>query len=113
MFIDNPILFGDFLKMGADKADRMYEELNDFTKLKTILNDVSLFDFYLLQTFFSLMVLLGLIDSTPLICCNFDIMFKQGVSKKFHRTYIANYFTFVPHQMAKLVFVMRSCFSVL
>ena len=42
MFIDNPILFGDFLKMGADKADKMYEELNDFAKLKTILNDVSM-----------------------------------------------------------------------
>ena len=41
MFIENPILFGDFLKMGADKADKMYEELNDFVKLKTILNDVS------------------------------------------------------------------------
>ena len=42
MFIDNPILFGDFLKMGADKADKMYEELNDFAKLRTILNDVSI-----------------------------------------------------------------------
>ena len=45
MFIDNPILFGDFLKMGADKADKMYEELNDFAKLKTILNDVSVSTF--------------------------------------------------------------------
>ena len=41
MFIENPILFGDFLKMGADKADKMYEELNDPVKLRTILNDVS------------------------------------------------------------------------
>ena len=52
MFIDNPILFGDFLKMGADKADRMYEELNDFGKLKTILNDVSVFDRYPLTVWF-------------------------------------------------------------
>ena len=46
MFIDNPILFGDFLKMGADKADKMYEELNDPVKLRTILNDVSLMQFF-------------------------------------------------------------------
>ena len=36
-----PIIFGDFMKMGADPADRMYEDLTDLNKLKNVLNDVS------------------------------------------------------------------------
>lgn len=38
----NPIIFGDFMKMGADAADRMYEDLTDMNKLKNVLNDVRL-----------------------------------------------------------------------
>lgn len=38
----HPIIFGDFMKMGADAADRMYEDLTDMNKLKNVLNDVSL-----------------------------------------------------------------------
>ena len=36
-----PIIFGDFMKMGADPADRMYEDLTDINKLENVLNDVS------------------------------------------------------------------------
>jgi len=35
-----PIVFGDFMKMGADASDRIYEDLTDLNKLKNILNDV-------------------------------------------------------------------------
>uniref|UniRef100_A0A1I8GGQ9 DHC_N2 domain-containing protein n=1 Tax=Macrostomum lignano TaxID=282301 RepID=A0A1I8GGQ9_9PLAT len=38
-FITKPILFGDFMKMGAEKADRLYEELTDVNKVKQILGD--------------------------------------------------------------------------
>ena len=38
-----PILFGDFMKMGADPSDRIYEELADISKVKNLLADVSLF----------------------------------------------------------------------
>ncbi|XP_046331899.2 dynein axonemal heavy chain 6-like [Haliotis rufescens] len=38
-FITHPIIFGNFMKMGANADDKMYEELNDFTKLKNVLQD--------------------------------------------------------------------------
>lgn len=41
-FETSPILFGDFMKMGADPADRIYEELVDISKVKNLLADVSL-----------------------------------------------------------------------
>lgn len=37
----NPIIFGDYIKVGADKADRVYEVLSDIAKVKTALGDVS------------------------------------------------------------------------
>ena len=40
-FISHPIIFGDFIKMGAAPADKMYEELSDLTKLQNVLQDVS------------------------------------------------------------------------
>jgi hypothetical protein len=40
LFETKPILFGDFMKMGAEPSDRMYEELTDMNKLQNILNDV-------------------------------------------------------------------------
>jgi len=39
-FETNPILFGDFMKMGAEPADRIYEELVDISKVKALLADV-------------------------------------------------------------------------
>ncbi|XP_028414460.1 dynein heavy chain 6, axonemal-like [Dendronephthya gigantea] len=39
LFETKPILFGDFMKMGAEPSDRMYEELTDMNKLQNILND--------------------------------------------------------------------------
>jgi len=39
-FVTHPILFGDFMKIGAEKSDRVYEELNNLEKLKTVLTDV-------------------------------------------------------------------------
>ncbi|XP_015279206.1 PREDICTED: dynein heavy chain 6, axonemal [Gekko japonicus] len=38
-FASKPILFGDFLKVGLDKAERVYEELTDMQKLTSILQD--------------------------------------------------------------------------
>ncbi|KAJ8313399.1 hypothetical protein KUTeg_009027 [Tegillarca granosa] len=38
-FVTNPIIFGDFIKPGAEKADRIYEELSDLKKLKSVLSD--------------------------------------------------------------------------
>ncbi|XP_015770017.1 PREDICTED: dynein heavy chain 6, axonemal-like [Acropora digitifera] len=38
-FETTPILFGDFMKMGADPGDRIYEDLVDITKVKTLLAD--------------------------------------------------------------------------
>jgi hypothetical protein len=37
----DPIVFGDYLKVGADKADRFYEELTNRDKIKVSLRDVS------------------------------------------------------------------------
>jgi len=36
----NPIIFGDFIKVGAAREDRVYEELNNIDKVKISLNDV-------------------------------------------------------------------------
>ncbi|XP_059155726.1 dynein axonemal heavy chain 6-like isoform X2 [Physella acuta] len=38
-FVVKPILFGDFMKMGAPESDRMYEELTDITRVAAVLND--------------------------------------------------------------------------
>lgn len=43
-FVAKPILFGDFMKMGAQESDRMYEELTDITRVAAVLNDVSMKD---------------------------------------------------------------------
>ena len=40
-FSTHPIIFGDFIKVGADKVDRLYEEMPNLDKVKTILGDVS------------------------------------------------------------------------
>ena len=40
-FRTDPIIFGDFIKVGADKADRVYEELSELPKVKQALADVS------------------------------------------------------------------------
>jgi len=48
-----PIVFGDFMKMGADASDRIYEDLTDLNKLKNILNDVGVVFFILLFIFYS------------------------------------------------------------
>jgi dynein heavy chain len=52
LFAEKPIIFGDFMKMGADKADRLYEEIHDYDKLKSIFQDVSVaFTKYFLYRF--------------------------------------------------------------
>ncbi|XP_019373751.1 PREDICTED: dynein heavy chain 6, axonemal [Gavialis gangeticus] len=38
-FLNKPIIFGDFLKFGADKADRIYEDLTNMEKIVTVLQD--------------------------------------------------------------------------
>ncbi|GCB71828.1 hypothetical protein scyTo_0001714 [Scyliorhinus torazame] len=38
-FLTSPIIFGDFMKIGADKADRLYEDLLNYQKLKSTLQD--------------------------------------------------------------------------
>uniref|UniRef100_A0A667W9Y7 Dynein axonemal heavy chain 6 n=1 Tax=Myripristis murdjan TaxID=586833 RepID=A0A667W9Y7_9TELE len=38
-FVTKPIIFGDFIKVGAEKADRVYEDLTDMEKIKAVLQD--------------------------------------------------------------------------
>ncbi|XP_060941446.1 dynein axonemal heavy chain 6 [Limanda limanda] len=38
-FVTQPIIFGDFIKMGAEKEDRLYEDLMDIDKIQTVLKD--------------------------------------------------------------------------
>ncbi|KAM6471116.1 dynein axonemal heavy chain 6 [Liasis olivaceus] len=38
-FVSKPILFGDYIKIGIDKADRIYEELPEIEKIMGILQD--------------------------------------------------------------------------
>ncbi|XP_078448652.1 dynein axonemal heavy chain 6 [Lampetra planeri] len=38
-FVKHPILFGDFMKVGVERADRVYEDLTDVEKLKGVLQD--------------------------------------------------------------------------
>ncbi|XP_050800280.1 dynein axonemal heavy chain 6 isoform X6 [Gopherus flavomarginatus] len=38
-FVRKPIIFGDFLKIGAEKADRIYEDLTDTEKIISVLQD--------------------------------------------------------------------------
>ncbi|KAG2466381.1 DYH6 protein, partial [Polypterus senegalus] len=38
-FTKNPIIFGDFLKPGVEKVDRIYEDLTDIGKIKQVLQD--------------------------------------------------------------------------
>jgi len=40
-FQESPIIFGDFMKMGADQADRIYEALTDMKKVSNISTWVS------------------------------------------------------------------------
>ncbi len=42
MFTSQPIIFGDYIKVGADKVDRMYEDLSTNAKVKQVLADVSI-----------------------------------------------------------------------
>ena len=39
-FESSPIIFGDFIKVGADSSDRLYEELADMKKMKNVLDEV-------------------------------------------------------------------------
>ena len=39
-FEKKPIIFGDFMKMGADTKDRVYEDIQSMEKLIKVLNDV-------------------------------------------------------------------------
>uniref|UniRef100_A0A3Q3ICB6 AAA+ ATPase domain-containing protein n=1 Tax=Monopterus albus TaxID=43700 RepID=A0A3Q3ICB6_MONAL len=38
-FVAQPIIFGDFIKVGAEKVDRLYEDLTDMNKIQTVLQD--------------------------------------------------------------------------
>nr|XP_006813236.1 PREDICTED: dynein heavy chain 6, axonemal [Saccoglossus kowalevskii] len=38
-YVTNPIIFGDFLKMGASEEEKLYEDISDIKKLKIVLND--------------------------------------------------------------------------
>ncbi|KAL6467190.1 hypothetical protein MHYP_G00249940 [Metynnis hypsauchen] len=38
-FAKQPIIFGDFIKVGVDKADRVYEDLMDMEKIRNVLQD--------------------------------------------------------------------------
>ncbi|XP_061490002.1 dynein axonemal heavy chain 6 isoform X2 [Rhineura floridana] len=38
-FVSKPIIFGDYIKIGIEKADRLYEELTDMDKIMGVLQD--------------------------------------------------------------------------
>ncbi|KAK0131808.1 Dynein heavy chain 6, axonemal [Merluccius polli] len=38
-FVTEPIIFGDFIKLGAEKDDRVYEDLTDMEKIGAVLQD--------------------------------------------------------------------------
>ncbi|XP_070782457.1 dynein axonemal heavy chain 6 [Enoplosus armatus] len=38
-FVTQPIIFGDFIKVGAEKEDRLYEDLTDMAKIQAVLQD--------------------------------------------------------------------------
>lgn len=38
-FLSRPIIFGDFIKFGADKSDRIYDDLPDMEKIENVLQD--------------------------------------------------------------------------
>ncbi|TRY65354.1 hypothetical protein DNTS_005929 [Danionella cerebrum] len=38
-FTSQPIIFGDFIKVGADKTDRVYEDLTDMERIRQVLQD--------------------------------------------------------------------------
>ncbi|XP_029013318.1 dynein axonemal heavy chain 6 isoform X2 [Betta splendens] len=38
-FLTKPIIFGDFMKVGADKEERQYEDLTDMNKIQAVLQD--------------------------------------------------------------------------
>ncbi|XP_038570255.1 dynein heavy chain 6, axonemal isoform X1 [Micropterus salmoides] len=38
-FVNQPIIFGDFIKVGAEKQDRLYEDLTDMDKIQAVLQD--------------------------------------------------------------------------
>uniref|UniRef100_A0A8C3ADL9 Dynein axonemal heavy chain 6 n=1 Tax=Cyclopterus lumpus TaxID=8103 RepID=A0A8C3ADL9_CYCLU len=38
-FVTQPIIFGDFIKLGADKEERVYEDLTDMEKIQAVLLD--------------------------------------------------------------------------
>ncbi|XP_077994098.1 dynein axonemal heavy chain 6-like [Glandiceps talaboti] len=38
-FVKEPIIFGDFMKMGADESEKLYEDIPNLTKLKNVLVD--------------------------------------------------------------------------
>ena len=42
-FESSPIIFGDFIKVGADPSDRLYEELTDMKKIRNVLNEVCMY----------------------------------------------------------------------
>uniref|UniRef100_A0A6Q2Z4C9 Dynein, axonemal, heavy chain 6 n=1 Tax=Esox lucius TaxID=8010 RepID=A0A6Q2Z4C9_ESOLU len=38
-FVTKPIIFGDFIKVGAEKSERLYEDLTDLDKIRAVLQD--------------------------------------------------------------------------
>ncbi|XP_074141707.1 dynein axonemal heavy chain 6 isoform X2 [Sminthopsis crassicaudata] len=38
-FINKPVIFGDFIKIGVERADRLYEDLVDMNKIASVLQD--------------------------------------------------------------------------
>ncbi|XP_037621211.1 dynein heavy chain 6, axonemal [Sebastes umbrosus] len=38
-FVTKPIIFGDFIKVGAEKENRLYEDLTDMDKIRAVLQD--------------------------------------------------------------------------
>jgi len=47
-FVTNPIIFGDFIKLGAAKEEKTYEEIVNMDKLHQVLIDVRIYFFIFL-----------------------------------------------------------------
>lgn len=45
-FEESPIIFGDFMKVGASQTDRIYEELTNLKKVSSVLSEVSVVIFF-------------------------------------------------------------------
>lgn len=69
-FESSPIIFGDFIKMGADPSDRLYEELADMKKIRNVLNEVHIRTIYCVHISYTIHVytFMGNLHTCTYVC---------------------------------------------